>query len=156
MNRIQRVLRRDEGSVMVLGVGMVVVIFTFVAGMTDIAVLRQARQDLLARADAAALAGAQIIDVDALTETGYEGAMPSALAPLDRVGAQQAALAHLRAAHDPWREVHVLSVSATSTTVVVRLEARVVTPFIGAMAGVIGASPTIPVRATAAAQTRVG
>lgn len=54
----------DEGSVLILTLGMVLVCLMALAVVVDVSTVYLARRSLQAQADAAALAGAQAIDLD--------------------------------------------------------------------------------------------
>ena len=147
-------LRNDEGSILLLGLGLAVMVFSLVAVMADIAVLRLARHELNSQADAAALAGAQAIDIDALVDAGYLEQGPAHLVPLDAKAAVAAVRTHLRSMNRP--EVSVVAIEANESTVSVRLAVAVRPPFIGTVRDMLGQEGVVVVRATAAAQTRVG
>lgn len=147
-------LRNDEGSILLLGLGLAVMVFSLVAVMADIAVLRLARHELNSQADAAALAGAQAIDIDALVDAGYLEQGPAHLVPLNAQAAVAAVRTHLRSMNRP--EVSVLAIEANESTVSVRLAVAVRPPFIGVVRDMLGQDGVVVVRATAAAQTRVG
>ena len=63
--RIDSVVQQDRGSVMLLGIGFVIVCLLAIAVVTDVSAAFLQRQSLMSMADAAALAGAQAIDRDA-------------------------------------------------------------------------------------------
>ena len=64
----------DEGSVLLLGIGWLMVCLFAVIVMIDASAVMVQRQQLQAACDAAALAGAQAIDFDAYYEHGATGA----------------------------------------------------------------------------------
>ena len=74
MSRVGRARARsrrgDEGSVLLLGIGLVAVCALAVVALVDVSAAFLHRQHLLAVADAAALAGAQAIDLPAYYESG--------------------------------------------------------------------------------------
>lgn len=146
--------REDRGSVLLLGMGLAVIVFALVAGLTDLAVLRLARHELNAQADAAALAGAQAIDVDALVNSGYLERGPAELVPLNADAAVAAVRTHIAAMNRP--DVVVVALVASKDTVAVTLSVPVRPPFAGALTRLLGGSSVVMVRASAAAQTRVG
>lgn len=146
--------REDRGSVLLLGMGLAVLVFALVAGLADLAVLRLARHELNAQADAAALAGAQAIDVDALVNSGYLERGPAELVPLDATAAVTAVRTHIAAMNRP--DVVVVALVASKDTVAVTLSVPVRPPFAGALTRLLGGSSVVMVRASAAAQTRVG
>lgn len=62
--------RDDRGSVLLLGIGLVVVCMLALAVLIDVTAVFLQRQRLFAVADAAAIAGAQAIDLDAYYARG--------------------------------------------------------------------------------------
>ena len=147
-------LSSERGSVLLLGLGLVVLVMAFVAVLADVAVVRLARQELNSHADAAALAGAQAIDADALIDSGYLEAGPAFLVPINPTAAVSAVHSHLSALGRT--DIRLEAVSATNNTVQVSLSVPVRPPFLGVITGVVGTNSPIRVSATAAAQTRVG
>lgn len=89
------VVRDDRGSVLILGVGWVAVCLLSVVVLVDASAAFLQRRQLVSLADAAALAGAQAIDLDAYYERGASTAtrLAPALVPvrvrthLERAGA---------------------------------------------------------------------
>lgn len=144
----------DRGSVLLLGLGLAVIVFALIAALADIAVLRLARNELNAQADAAALAGAQAIDVDALVTAGYLERGPAELVPLEPGAAMAAVRTHVAAMRRP--EVVVVALSASRDTVSVTLAVPVHPPFTAAITQLMGGNGVVMVQASAAAQTRVG
>lgn len=71
----------DEGSVLLLGVGLVAVCLLAVAALVDVSAAFVQRQQLFAVADSAAIAGAQAIDLPAYYANGATAA--TRLAPAD-------------------------------------------------------------------------
>ncbi|MEI6360735.1 MAG: pilus assembly protein TadG-related protein [Actinomycetes bacterium] len=69
-----RLTRDDEGSVLLLGIGLVVVCVLAVAALVDASSAFLQRQKLFAVADAAAVAGAQAIDLPAYYAHGATSA----------------------------------------------------------------------------------
>lgn len=61
---------QERGSVMLLGIGFVVVCLLAIAVVTDVSAAFLQRQSLMSVADAAALAGAQAIDRDSYYSSG--------------------------------------------------------------------------------------
>jgi hypothetical protein len=150
---------QDEGSVLLLGVGMVVLAALFVAVLADVAVLRLARQDLLARADATALAAVQAVDVDALMRTGYVRHYGELVVPVDEQRARQAASVHLRSAAPHAGSLQGVRLEAFAVqrgSVSVDLSARVRPPFTQVVLRLVGGDGQVPVRARARARTHVG
>lgn len=141
--------RDDEGTVLLLVVGLVVVAALLVAVVTDVSALYLQRRDLISAADGAALAGAQSVDEASLYREGLPAEGP---VPLDEAAAEHAVLDYLRSAGilEPGIEVQV---ATTSTTVSVSLAARVRLPVASTITA--GARGTTPVSATATARTAV-
>lgn len=83
--------RDDEGSVLLLGIGWLVTCVLALVVMIDISAVFLQRQQLQATADAAALAGAQGIDVGAYYRDGA-----SAQTRLDPATVSQRITAHLQ------------------------------------------------------------
>ncbi len=90
--------RDDRGSVLLLGIGLVVVCVLALAVLVDVTAVFLQRQRLFAVADAAAIAGAQAIDLDAYYAHGASASTrldPSAVTAavrshLERAGARAA------------------------------------------------------------------
>lgn len=82
----------DRGSVLTLAIGLTCVCLLAVTLLTDAAAAFLQRQQLLALADAAALAGAQAVDLTAYYETGA-----SAATRLSPVAVDAAARRHILA-----------------------------------------------------------
>lgn len=141
--------RSDDGTVLLLIIGLVVVVGLLVAVVTDVSALYLQRRDLISAADGAALAGAQSVDEESIYRDGLPTAGP---VPLDQDAAE-------RAVRDYLSEAGVLSpglaveVSTTATTVSVFLEVRMDLPI--ASAASAGATGTAQVSATATARTAV-
>lgn len=116
----------ERGSVLLLGVGLVGVVALALAVIVDGAALLLQRQQLLAVADAGALAGAQAIDLDAYYANGAGRA--TRLDP--GVAAAAAAEAVRRhAQRDPAAGIRVEGASSDGTTVWVEVSAPLVLPF---------------------------
>jgi Flp pilus assembly protein TadG len=140
----------DEGSVLLLVVGMVVLLVLLVTVVVDVTALFLARKDLLAAADGAALAGAQAVDAERLYT---EGVSPGLL-PLDPTEAERAARAYLAEAGvgEGLAGLQV-EVVATGTTVTVRLDGVARLPFVSDVTP--GAAAGVRVSASASASTAV-
>ena len=122
VQRIGRMRRGDGGSVVLLGMGLVAVCGLALTVLADVSSAFLQRQRLLALADAAALAGAQAIDLPAYYA---EGATSSTRLDPRLVGA--AVREHLEAAGiDGLRAEHV---SSDGRTVTVALRAPLRLPF---------------------------
>lgn len=135
----------DTGSSLPLGLGLVVVcVLTAVVGV-DIASAYLQRQNLLALADAAALAGAQAIDLDAYYEHGA-----SAATTLDPVAVPARVRRHLAmaGASQAVPGLSVDSIASDVDDVRVRLSAPLTLPFWPAIAsGVLGERVVVEARA---------
>jgi hypothetical protein len=66
----------DQGSVLLLLLGLVVLSALLVTVVLDVSALFLARRDLLAAVDGAALAGAQAVDEGAVYRDGVHGVLP--------------------------------------------------------------------------------
>ena len=124
--------RRDEGRVLVLVVGCVVVLAVLVAVVVDSARLYLARRALDAVTDGAALAGAQAADLDAV----YAGRAEVDV-PLDPAAARRSVDAYLRAAAagDLPSGFTVDAADVNAAAVTVRTHATVRLPFVGGFTG---------------------
>ena len=140
----------DEGTVLLLILGLVVLLVLLVTVVVDVTSLFLARKDLLAEADGAALAGAQAVDQERLYRQGI-GTGPL---PLDPAAAERAACAYLAdtAAGDGLTGLRVV-VEATTMSVTVRLDAVVRLPFASGVTA--GAAGGVAVAASATAETAV-
>lgn len=116
----------DQGSALILGIGLLVVCLTAVAVLADASVALLQRQRLLALADGAALAGAQAIDLTAYYDTGA-----TAATAIDPGAAAAAVSRHLggTAAVD----TRLVAVASDGTDVLVTLAGEIRTPFLGAL-----------------------
>lgn len=63
--------KHERGSITILGLGMTLLLFVVGGISIDVWRVVAARQDLVQRADAAATAGANAIDVDEFRDTGF-------------------------------------------------------------------------------------
>jgi len=123
--RIRRRAGQEQGSVLILGIGMVVVCLLALAVMTDVTSAFLQRRQLMAVADAAALAGAQGMDIDAYYLQGAR--IGTRLSP-----AQVAATARRHALdHGGIPGLAVESVVSDGVTVRVTLSAPLRLPFLG-------------------------
>lgn len=113
----------DEGSVLILTLGMVLVCLMALAVVVDISTLYLARRSLQAQADAAALAGAQAIDLDHYYANGAGAGIR-----LDPRGVRAAIDRHLRRDGSSAR---LASVELRGEVVYVELGGRVRPPFSG-------------------------
>ena len=117
----------DRGSVLILGVGLIAVVLLAVAVLADASVGFLQRQQLFALADAAALAGAQAIDLDAYYADGA-----SAATRLDAVAVPGRVRAHLERsrAADAIDGLVVDHITSDGQRVVVALSAPLLLPFL--------------------------
>lgn len=142
-------LASDEGTVLLLIIGLVVVAALLVAVVTDVSALYLKRRDLIAAADGAALAGAQSVDEESI----YLGGLPAAgPVPLDERAAEQAVRDYLAEAGLLGPRLK-LEISTTGTTVSVALATRVQLPIASTVTA--GLAGTAPVSASATARTAV-
>ena len=115
--------RQDEGSILVLSLGFIVICILALAVVVDASTVFMARRALQSQADGAALAGAQAIDL----ATYYaEGA--SARIRLDGAGVRAAVERHVR--RDPG-DGRLTGVSIRDDIVVVSMSDRVRPPLSG-------------------------
>lgn len=114
---------RDEGSVLILSLGFIVVCILGLAVVVDASAVFLARRSLQAQADAAALAGAQAIDMGAYYAEGA-----AARIRLDPAGIRAAVERHVR--RDPG-DARLVSVSLRDEVVTVAMRDRVRPPFSG-------------------------
>ena len=141
--------RRDErGSVLPLIIGAVVVMTMLVTVVTDVSVLWLARRSLQSAVDGAALAGAQAVDLPTVYADGATGDL--ALDPRAARTAVRDYVRALPAAQLP-AGAHLVTVTATTTTVSVRGQATVRLPFLSFLTG-----RGVPVVAEASARNAAG
>jgi len=115
--------RRDEGSILVLSLGFIVICILALAVVVDASTVFLARRALQAQADGAALAGAQAIDLGAYYADGA-----SSRIRLDPAGIRGAVERHVR--RDPGSG-RLTSVSLRDDVVAVTMADRVRPPFSG-------------------------
>jgi hypothetical protein len=113
----------DEGSILVLSLGFIVICILALAVVVDASTVFLARRALQAQADTAALAGAQAIDVDAY----YSGGADTRIR-LDPAGIRTAVERHVR--RDPG-DGRLTAVSLRNDIVLVSMTDRVRPPFSG-------------------------
>lgn len=122
----RQIIRDEQGSVLLLGLGFIAVILMAISVATDAALAVTQRSTLQARADAAVLAGVQAIDLDTYYLHGATAA--TALVPAT---ARAQAITHLQRTQSsndiPGMEI--VSVVATNHTVEAVLRAPVRTAF---------------------------
>ena len=112
--------RRDEGSVLILTLGLVVVLVALLGVVVDVTALALRRREAELTADSAARAAAQAVDLSAY----YRGAAGERI-PLDVANARSQASEFLRR---PWRMVRL---TATDEVVQVTVASRMRLPFSG-------------------------
>ncbi|HUW15797.1 MAG TPA: pilus assembly protein TadG-related protein [Actinomycetes bacterium] len=138
----------DDGSVLLLILGLVVLLVLVVTVVVDVTALFLARRDLLAAADGAALAGAQAVDEVRLYTEGL-GDKPL---PLQPARAEQAARDYLRDVGVGGRLDQLqVDVDATTYSVSVRLVGIAPLPFVSRLTP--GAAGGVEVFASATAAT---
>jgi len=113
----------DDGSILVLSLGFIVICILALAVVVDASSVFLARRALQAQADAAALAGAQAIDLDAYYAEGAASRIR-----LDPAGIRAAVERHVR--RDPGQG-HLASISLRDDMVLVSMSDRVRPPFSG-------------------------
>lgn len=148
----QRRCRRDgvdEGTVLLLIIGLVTIAALLVVVVTDVSALYLERRELIAAVDGAALAGAQAVDEEQVYRDGLPATGP---VPLDEDGAEQAARDYLVDARVLGPRTDV-TITATTTTVTVTLTSRFDLPVASTVTA--GSSGTAPVSASATARTAV-
>lgn len=123
-------LRIDRGSVLLLGIGFVTVCLLAVAVVVDVSAAFLQRRALTSIGDAAALAGAQAIDLDAYYANG--ATRGTRLNPRLVAGAARRHVAAVSSAGKAG-EVTIDSIVSDGVNVVVRLSAPLALPFFGAV-----------------------
>lgn len=143
------VKRTDEGTVLLLILGLVVVAAMLVAVVTDVSALYLQRRELVAAADGAALAGAQAVDEESIYLHGLPATGP---VPLDQAAAEVAVRDYLT-------ETGILEgrldvrITTTATTVSVELATSFELPVASTVTA--GTSGVADVSASATARTAV-
>ncbi len=112
----------DAGSILVLTLGFIIICVLAVAVVVDASSVFIQRRGLQGAVDAAALAGAQAIDID----TYYQRGATQGLV-LNPAAVQRAVAGHVRTASG----IRLESVTLAGDTVVVRATTRVRPPFSG-------------------------
>ena len=118
--------KSDEGSVLLLILGLVVVAALFVTVVIDVSTLYLQRRSLMAGADGAALAGAQAIDKSTIYREGLPVGGPL---PLDSSATAAAVRTYIENSglRQEFSNLQV-DVATEGTTVTVSLSARVQLP----------------------------
>jgi hypothetical protein len=143
--------RSEEGTVLLLILGLVVIAALFVTVVMDVSALFIDRRELIAAADGAALAGAQAVDEESLYTKGLPAAGPLTL---DEERARAAVRSYLQVngLFNQYQNLR-LEIVTTSTTVSVRLGALVELPVVNSVTP--GAGDGVRVEAMATAETAV-
>lgn len=139
----------DEGTVLLLIIGLVAVVGLLVAVVTDVTALYLQRRDLVSAADGAALAGAQAVDEATIYTQGLPASGPL---PLDEAAARVAVHEYLSDAGLDGRSLAV-RVETTSTTVSVSLSTTYDLPV--ANTATLGVTGSAQVSASATARTAI-
>lgn len=137
----------DEGTVLLLILGLVTVAALLVGVVTDVSALYLKRRELVAAADGAALAGAQKVNEARVYAEGLPAEGP---VPLDTAAAENAVEEYLQGSG---LRLSDMTVSATATTVTVSIATEYRLPV--ASTATAGASGTATVSASATARTAV-
>jgi hypothetical protein len=146
-DRLQRSgWRRDDGSVLPLVIGVVVVVLSLITVVTDASVLFLQRRCVQAAVDGAALAGAQAVDLGRVYAGGARGDLV-----LDPRAARAAVTGYVRALPARPAGLRVTSVRVVTATVTVRAQAVVRPPFLAFLTG-----RGVTVVAEASARTTTG
>lgn len=141
--------RRDDGSVLVLLLGLVVLSALLITVVIDVSALFVARRDLLAAVDGAALAGAQAVDEAAVYEGGVRGTLPLEPSRVQAAVQDYVQSAQLASSVDGLKvEVHT-----DGTTVQVLMSGVVQLPVVNSVTP--GAGGGVVVRASATARSAV-
>lgn len=125
-------MKRDEGSVMLLGIILVTICILALGVVVDVSSLFLQRRNLAAIADASALAGAQAIDLNAYYERGASEATALDAEVVARV--VRANIAAVASA-DALRGVRLEQVVSDGESVRVHLSAPLEVPFLGVILG---------------------
>jgi len=142
--------RAEEGSVLVLGLSLVVLAMLAVGLVVDASRLFLARQSLTSVADGAALSGAHDVDLAALYTTGPAGSLPLSAT---RVRSDVADYVAAQCAANGLHGVHVVSVDVRAGTVTVTVAMTESVPLLGT---VLGHPAGELVTATASARSPIG
>ena len=121
-------LQRDErGSVLLLGIGMIVVGILAVAVAVDVSAAFLQRRALMSLGDSAALAGAQSIDLDSYHANG--ASIGTRLSPVAVASAARRQVGIARGSD----EIAIESITTDGVTVRVRLSEPLRLPFFGSL-----------------------
>jgi hypothetical protein len=142
--------RPEDGQILILILGYVVIAIVFVLVAVDVTAVHLARTQLLDAADAAALDAADAVD----PTTVYRGGLPGAV-PLSTATVRSAASAYLSNYPLPSRVTDVQLTGDTGCpdgqTAVVELTARVKLPLLGPVVQAWSGGITVTVRSQARA-----
>ena len=138
-----RNVRDEEGTVLLLILGLVTLAALLVVVVTDVSALYLQRRTLIAAADGAALAGAQRVDEARVYREGLPRSGP---VPLDPSAAREAAVAYVVDMGIPAAEVQV---STTDTTVTVQITTRYRLPVSSLVSAGLAGAPVVDASATA-------
>jgi uncharacterized membrane protein len=125
----RRVPGGDDGSMLPLVIGMVVVVVALIAVVTDAGALWLARRSLQSTVDGAALAGAQGVDLAAVYAGGATGDLE-----LDPLRARSAVRTYLRQTPSD-QPVRLTRVLVTTTEVTIDARTTVSLPFTSFLTG---------------------
>ncbi len=139
--------QRDEGTVLLLILGLVTVVALLVSVVTDVSALYLERRTLVSAVDGAALAGAQKVSEERVYTEGLPAEGPVLLSP---AAAEAAAREYLLSSDIDLSQVHV---EATATTVTVSVASRYRLPVASVVTA--GTSGSVIVSASATARTAV-
>jgi hypothetical protein len=123
-------MKRDEGSVLVLAIGFMVLVILTATTAVDIASMWVTRSALDAMSDGAALAGAQAIDVSRVYAVGVGDRLR-----IDPAGARSRVHAYVAAARLQAPDVSIVAIEVRDTSVKVTLKAPSRLPFGYLLAG---------------------
>ena len=139
--------RSDEGSVLPLVIGAVVIVLALVTVVTDVGVLWLQRRSLQATVDGAALAGAQSVDLPTVYAGGAHGDLV-----LNAASARAAVRSYLAAVPSSKRltSFRLSQVRVATATITVRATAVAHPPF---LSWVTGSGVTIVAEASARTTT---
>jgi uncharacterized membrane protein len=137
----------DDGTVLLLVLGLVTLAAILVALVTDVSALYLERRKLVAAADGAALAGAQEVNESRIYTEGLPDTGP---VPLNADAAKAAALAYVE---DSGINVDAVRVEATPTTVSVFISTHYRLPIASKVT--VGTTGSATVAASATARTAV-
>jgi hypothetical protein len=140
--------RGDEGSVLVLGLGLVLLALLAVGVVVDASRLFLSRCALESLADGAALHASHDLDLAALYAHGTAGGLPLSV---DRVRADVTRYVGVTARADGLRDVQVLDVRVDAGVVTLTLRVTEPVPLLGAVIG----RPDGEVTASASARSAI-